>query len=250
MAKVPDGALMQRAAAGLAAFARACSDRSTARASWCWPAAATTAATRCTPARGWRGAGRRRRRDRGRGPAARRPRRQTCVARGGRIVARGRPCRARQAAGAVPTAATGRSRPQLRSDRRRRPDHRRPDRDRRPRRPARARRVAGRANRAGARDDGAVVVAVDLPSGIDADTGEVPRRRGAGRRDSHVRHHQARPADRSRRELAGPAELIDIGLGRTCPSQPSRRSRRPTSPRCCRSHRRSPTSTGAACSAW
>ncbi len=61
MARLPDGALMQRAAAGLAA---ACADllRRSGRVygsrSSCSSAAATTAATRCTRAPGWPGAAR------------------------------------------------------------------------------------------------------------------------------------------------------------------------------------------------
>ncbi len=54
MARVPDGALMQRAAAGLAVGLRQPARAgSTARGWWCSPVPATTAATPCTPRRGW-----------------------------------------------------------------------------------------------------------------------------------------------------------------------------------------------------
>ena len=59
MARLPEGALMQRAAAGLAyAVARPARRRRTAGGCCCWSARATTAATRCTPGRCWPGAGR------------------------------------------------------------------------------------------------------------------------------------------------------------------------------------------------
>ena len=57
MARLGEGVLMQRAAAGLAATtAHGASDGCTARGWSCSPAAATTAATRCTPAPRWLGA--------------------------------------------------------------------------------------------------------------------------------------------------------------------------------------------------
>lgn len=70
--------------------------------------------------------------------------------------------------------------------------------------------LAGLAARA--RDDGALVVAVDLPSGIDADTGEV--RGAAVQADITVTFGTLKPGllvDPGA-SLAGPAELIDIGL--------------------------------------
>jgi ADP-dependent NAD(P)H-hydrate dehydratase / NAD(P)H-hydrate epimerase len=70
--------------------------------------------------------------------------------------------------------------------------------------------LAGLAARA--RDDGALVVAVDLPSGIDADTGEV--RGAAVQADITVTFGTLKPGllvDPGA-SLTGPAELIDIGL--------------------------------------
>ena len=64
-----------------------------------------------------------------------------------------------------------------------------------------------------ARRDGALVIAVDLPSGIDADTGEVQG--VAIRADVTVTFGTLKPGlliDPGA-ERAGPAELIDIGLG-------------------------------------
>ena len=55
MARLPEGALMQRAAAGLASAVLDLLGQATARGWCCWSAAATTAVTRCTPARCWRG---------------------------------------------------------------------------------------------------------------------------------------------------------------------------------------------------
>jgi ADP-dependent NAD(P)H-hydrate dehydratase / NAD(P)H-hydrate epimerase len=71
--------------------------------------------------------------------------------------------------------------------------------------------LAGLAARA--RADGALVVAVDLPSGIDADTGEVHG--AAVQADVTVTFGTLKPGllvDPGA-GLAGPAELIDIGLG-------------------------------------
>ena len=69
-----------------------------------------------------------------------------------------------------------------------------------------------------ARRDGALVIAVDLPSGIDADTGEV---QGAAiRADVTVTFGTLKPGlliDPGA-ERAGPAELIDIGLGPYLPA--------------------------------
>ena len=69
-----------------------------------------------------------------------------------------------------------------------------------------------------ARRDGALVIAVDLPSGIDADTGEV---HGAAiRADVTVTFGTLKPGlliDPGA-ERAGPAELIDIGLGPYLPA--------------------------------
>jgi hydroxyethylthiazole kinase-like uncharacterized protein yjeF len=65
---------------------------------------------------------------------------------------------------------------------------------------------------AAARDEGALVVAVDLPSGIDADTGEV--RGAAVQADVTVTFGTLKPGllvDPGA-SMAGPAELIDIGL--------------------------------------
>jgi ADP-dependent NAD(P)H-hydrate dehydratase / NAD(P)H-hydrate epimerase len=69
-----------------------------------------------------------------------------------------------------------------------------------------------------ARRDGALVIAVDLPSGIDADTGEV---QGAAiRADVTVTFGTLKPGlliDPGA-SCAGPAELIDIGLGPYLPA--------------------------------
>jgi ADP-dependent NAD(P)H-hydrate dehydratase / NAD(P)H-hydrate epimerase len=69
-----------------------------------------------------------------------------------------------------------------------------------------------------ARNDGALVIAVDLPSGIDADTGEVHGT--AIRADVTVTFGTLKPGlllDPGA-ECAGPAELIDIGLGPYLPA--------------------------------
>ncbi|MER6417492.1 NAD(P)H-hydrate dehydratase [Streptomyces sp. NPDC001137] len=69
-------------------------------------------------------------------------------------------------------------------------------------------------------ESGAPVVAVDLPSGVDADTGEV---RGAAiRADLTVTFGTHKPGlliDPAR-EYAGSVRLVDIGLGEVLPAQP------------------------------
>jgi ADP-dependent NAD(P)H-hydrate dehydratase / NAD(P)H-hydrate epimerase len=70
----------------------------------------------------------------------------------------------------------------------------------------------------GARRDGALVIAVDLPSGIDADSGEVHG--SAIRADVTVTFGTLKPGlliDPGA-SCAGPAELIDIGLGPYLPA--------------------------------
>ncbi|MFB7865204.1 NAD(P)H-hydrate dehydratase [Streptomyces sp. NPDC056069] len=71
-----------------------------------------------------------------------------------------------------------------------------------------------------ARGSDAVVVAVDLPSGVDADTGEVAGE--ALRADATVTFGTYKPGllvDPAR-EYAGALRLVDIGLGATLPSVP------------------------------
>ncbi|WP_282694379.1 NAD(P)H-hydrate dehydratase [Streptomyces sp. CC208A] len=71
-----------------------------------------------------------------------------------------------------------------------------------------------------ARGSGAVVVAVDLPSGVDADTGEVEGE--ALRADATVTFGTYKPGllvDPAR-EYAGALRLVDIGLAATLPSVP------------------------------
>ncbi|MFJ3900506.1 NAD(P)H-hydrate dehydratase [Streptomyces sp. NPDC090025] len=71
-----------------------------------------------------------------------------------------------------------------------------------------------------ARGSDAVVVAVDLPSGVDADTGEVTGE--ALRADATVTFGTYKPGlliDPAR-EYAGALRLVDIGLGATLPSVP------------------------------
>ncbi|MGW1746031.1 NAD(P)H-hydrate dehydratase [Streptomyces sp. NPDC002092] len=69
-------------------------------------------------------------------------------------------------------------------------------------------------------ESGAAVVAVDLPSGVDADTGEV---RGAAiRADLTVTFGTHKPGlliDPAR-EYAGSVRLVDIGLGEVLPAEP------------------------------
>ncbi|WP_432066408.1 NAD(P)H-hydrate dehydratase [Streptomyces sp. C10-9-1] len=72
-----------------------------------------------------------------------------------------------------------------------------------------------------ARGSDAVVVAVDLPSGVEADTGEVPGE--ALRADLTVTFGTHKPAllvDPAR-EYAGAVHLVDIGLGDELPSVPA-----------------------------
>ena len=110
---------------------------------------------------------------------------------------------------------------------------------------------AARAGRAAARAAGAACVAVDLPSGVDADTGEVPGRGRARRRDGHLRHVQAGAADRpGRRARRAPSGSSTSGSARTCRRRPTWRpcSTR-TWPRCCPCPAPRATSTGAASSA-
>ena len=173
------GALMQRAAAGLAAVCAACCHGSTARAWWCWPAAGTTAATRCTREPGWPAAAR---------WCSRSPRAPGCTP------------GARPRCGPRADGVTGPSDPGL------------------PatmnaadlvldgllgiggrgglREPQAALAALAEAARAG---HGTTVVAVDLPSGVDADTGEVPGAAVQRRRHGHVRHLEDRAAHRPRR---------------------------------------------------
>ncbi|MFF8598617.1 NAD(P)H-hydrate dehydratase [Streptomyces sp. NPDC015232] len=71
-----------------------------------------------------------------------------------------------------------------------------------------------------ARGSDAVVVAVDLPSGVDADTGEVAGE--ALRADATITFGTYKPGllvDPAR-EYAGALRLVDIGLGATLPSVP------------------------------
>ena len=146
MARLPDGALMARAAHAVAVQAGATARASaTAPGCCCWSVRATTAATRCSPAPSWPGAGCRCGRcwptRTGRTPGVWR----RCAAAGGRVV---------------PLAAAV---------------ARRPDR----RRPGRASAPADRCARRCCRWSGtpppaaAPVLAVDLPSGVDPDTGAV-----------------------------------------------------------------------------
>ncbi|MEU1821950.1 NAD(P)H-hydrate dehydratase [Streptomyces abikoensis] len=68
--------------------------------------------------------------------------------------------------------------------------------------------------------EGALIVAVDLPSGVDADTGEAPD--AAVRADATVTFGTYKPGllvDPAR-EHAGALRLVDIGLGPWLPSEP------------------------------
>ena len=101
-----------------------------------------------------------------------------------------------------------------------------------------------------ARQAGATVVAVDLPSGIDADTGAVEG--PAVRADVTVTFGAIKPGlliDPGAGH-AGTVELVDIGLGPylTRSPRPGPRSGT-TSASCCPARAPSRTSTAAACSA-
>ena len=188
MAQLPPGTLMQRAAAGLASVCAGLVARCPGPGSWCSRAAATTAATRCSREPGWPAAGPRCwRSPRARGCTRRAPRR--CAPRAAGWPARTTP-RVPAAIGAADLILDG---------------------------------LLGIGGRGGLREpqaalaglaagSPAVVVAVDLPSGVDADTGVVGDR-DPGRRDGDVRHPEARPADGPGARHAGVVELIDIGLG-------------------------------------
>ena len=95
---------------------------------------------------------------------------------------------------------------------------------------------------------GVPVVAVDVPSGVDVDIGRAGRTGRAGRRHGHLRHAQGRAAGRPGRRARrrGPPRRHRAGPpgGRA-----SRASRPPTSRPCCRGPTRRPRSTRAAWSA-
>ena len=176
LAAMPDGALMQRAATGLAPSACGCSAAATATRSRCWSAAATTAATRCSPAprspaaapgstavlldpdRAHAG-----RAGRAAGPAAGSASATPAAARSGAPTSCSTGCSASAAAaGCDPTPPSS------------------------PRPP---------------RTAPALTVAVDVPSGVDADTGAVDGRGVPGRCTRDVRRGQAR-VGRGRRARA------------------------------------------------
>ena len=195
---------MQRAAAGLAYAVLDLLGAGVRRAGCCCSSArATTAATRCTPARCWRGAGRRCE-ARAAGPKVHAGGLAALRAAGGRVV------------DAVDDAPAAR---------------RRGGRHRRHRRAAAG---CGRTpRRRCARWPGVPVVAVDVPSGVDVDTGRLDGAARARRRDGHLRHPQGRPPRRPggdglrggapRRHRARPARRRGRGA-------PGRRR----APRCCR----------------
>ena len=170
MARLPEGALMQRAAAGLAyAVLDLPRPGGTARGCCCSSAPATTAATRCTPGRCWPGAASRCRR------VLLSPE-QVHAARAGGAAGRRR-------RGSSATVAAAPARPDVVVDG-----------------------IVGIGGRGGLREDAAAavaprcadvpVVAVDVPSGVDVDTGRLdgPARRRRGHR--HLRHPQGRPPRR------------------------------------------------------
>ena len=229
MARLPEGALMQRAAAGSPPPARgACCGGCTARGSCCSSAAATTAATPCT-----------------RGPArpARRGRRPRCWSAPGPIAGgAARRC-------GRPAAVAGRGRragPWPRS--RGRPHRRRAWSASAARAGCASRRPSPLAGRA--RAPRATVVAVDLPSGVDADTGEVSGAGRARRRDGHLRHATSRACSSTRApSTRGGASWSTSGSARTCAEPDVEACRTPTSPRCCRGPAARATSTAAAWSA-
>ena len=206
MELVPDGTLMGRAAAGLAsvcaALLRAASRATcTAPGWWCWPAAGTTAATRSTPAPCWPAAARpspRSRPDPGFTPAA--PPR--CAQAGGRVSDDTGDAAGRRSIAGADLIVDGLlgigGRGGLREP------------------------FAGLAAGAEhARQAGATVVAVDLPSGIDADTGAVEG--PAVRADVTVTFGAIKPGlliDPGAGH-AGTVELVDIGLGPYLKDEPA-----------------------------
>ncbi len=98
--------------------------------------------------------------------------------------------------------------------------------------------------------ESAPVVAVDLPSGVDADSGEV--RGEAVRADATVTFGAYKPGlliDPAR-ERAGALRLVDIGLTLPGDAETWRRCSMRTWRSCCRVRRPRATSTGAAWSGW
>ena len=81
---------------------------------------------------------------------------------------------------------------------------------------------------------GVPVVAVDVPSGVDVDTGELDGAARDGRRHRHLRHPQGRATSSTRRRR--PCGVGPPGRHRARPARGrrSRRSRPTTSRRCCR----------------
>ena len=173
---------MQRAAAGLAHAVLDCSAAATAAGCCCWSAPATTAATRCTPARA--------------AAPPRRGRRRRCCS--GRATTRpGSPRCSRPGAGVVNDAVDA-ARPDVVVDG-----------------------IVGIGGRPGLRPDAAAalaalagvpVVAVDVPSGVDVDTGELdgPHVRAdlTVTFGTHKVAHLVDPAAGA----CGAVHLVDIGL--------------------------------------
>ena len=83
---------------------------------------------------------------------------------------------------------------------------------------------------------GVPVVAVDTPSGVDVDTGEVDGRPRRGGADRHLRHPQGLPPRRPGGRWRA-ARCTSSTSGSSCPRRRSRRSSRRTSRRCCRGRR-------------